>query len=50
METFSLLAPNIMRFNFSNDQAQTLDLMALRRERFQVRRVCLPTLRVLLDD
>src|ERR1700730_5506182 len=33
-----------------DDQAQTLDLMALRRERFQVRRVCLPPLRVLIDD
>jgi hypothetical protein len=44
------LGPKHHALQLLDDQAQTLDLMALRGERFQVRRVCLPTLRVLLDD
>ena len=44
------LGPEHHALHLLDDQAQTLDLMALRGEGFQVRRVCLPTLRVLLDD
>ncbi len=44
------LGPEHHALQLLDDQAQTLDLMAVRGERFQMCRVCLPTLRMLLDD